>query len=91
MRCALILVLAFAATAAPARPTHLQGRCNAGHAQQFLGRFGSPEIAAQARDAAGARVVRWLWPGTVVTMEYDPGRLDIELNPQRIIHAFRCG
>lgn len=84
------LALAACATAAEP-PEHLSGRCDAGPAQQFLGRYGSPEIAAEAQAAAGAREIRWLWPGTMVTQEYDPGRLNIELSRSRTIHAIRCG
>ena len=96
MKRALFLALALAGCMTPQsrsgdRPARLAGRCDAGPAQQYLGRFGSPEIAGEARDVAGATRVRWLWPGTVTTMEYDPGRIDIVLTQQRIIHAIRCG
>lgn len=84
------LALASCASAAE-RPPHLAGRCDARPAQQFLGRFGSSEIAAEARAAAGAHTIRWLWPDATVTQEYDPGRLNLELSRSRTIHRIRCG
>jgi hypothetical protein len=55
---------------------------------------GEPESAAvaeQARQQSGARTVRWLRPGQIVTMEYRDDRLNLELDANGKIIAIRCG
>ena len=47
--------------------------------------------AEQARSDAGAKTVRVLEPGQMVTMEFDGERLNIEVDDKRTITALRCG
>ena len=72
-------------------PEHGAGACNADKAQSFVGQQGTVEIAAQARDAAGAATIRWLRPGMAVTMDYRTDRLNIELDAGDKIVSIRCG
>lgn len=58
---------------------------------RFVGREGTQALATEARDAAGAAVVRWLRPGQVVTMEYRRDRLNIEIDARGRVRALRCG
>lgn len=67
------------------------GSCDAAKAQSFVGERESPAIAEQARQKSGARTVRWLRPGQIVTMEYRDDRLNLELDAQGKIIAIRCG
>lgn len=67
------------------------GSCDTAKAQSFVGEPESAEIAEQARQKSGARTVRWLRPGQIVTMEYRDDRLNLELDAQGKIIAIRCG
>ena len=66
-------------------------RCDAGKAQNFIGKAATSETAEAARKAAGAEVVRWLRPGMAVTMEYRMGRLNITINEKNVIARINCG
>lgn len=85
---AFFLVLA---GCAPAIPPGEGGGCDAAKAQSFVGEPESAEIAERARKKSGARTVRWLRPGQIVTMEYRGDRLNLELDAKRKIIAIRCG
>lgn len=65
--------------------------CDPARVQAMLGEVASTELAAQARDAAGAHTVRTLAPGQAVTREYAEGRLNLQLDAQqRVVRAY-CG
>ena len=78
-----------------ASPAHAQSspaaRCDERAAQFAKGRPYSDQLAQQARQAAGAQVVRKPEPGQIYTMEYRFGRLNLELNSRRVIIRVRCG
>ena len=67
------------------------GSCDAAKAQSFVGEPENAAIAERARKESGARTVRWLRPGQIVTMEYRDDRLNLELDSQGKIIAIRCG
>lgn len=48
-------------------------------------------MVERARVAAGARTARVLKPGQMVTMEYLPGRLNIDVDERNVITNLRCG
>ncbi len=93
MRIALAL-LALAGSAC----SHLQstppppgGVCDAGPAQGLIGRQSSPALAREAQRLAGARTVRWLRPGQMVTMEFRADRLNLHLDGQDRVERINCG
>ena len=98
-RACVLLMLAGCVPATPAaegnQPPQEQpaegGRCDAAKAQSYVGEPESAAIAEQARQKSGARTVRWLRPGQIVTMEYRDDRLNLELDAQGKIIAIRCG
>lgn len=67
------------------------GSCDAKAAQSLVGRTADAAVAEQARAAAGARAVRVLRPGQMVTMEYRADRLNIDVDAQGVITGIRCG
>ena len=67
------------------------GRCDAAPAQHLLGRSRSAEIGAEALRLSGARALRWIPEGTMVTMDYREDRLNIELDGNGRITKIRCG
>lgn len=65
--------------------------CDAKSAQFAVGRAYTPELAEQARTAAGAKVVRVIEPGQAVTMDFRTDRLNLELDATRKVITVRCG
>ncbi len=88
----LLLVLAGCATApAPAPAGPGGGACNAAAAQFVVGRNADAAMQEAARLRSGARIVRTLRPGQVVTMEYSGERLNLELDAGGRVVRVRCG
>lgn len=57
-------------------------------ASQLSGFIGQP---ANAVDLSGNDPMRILPPGSVVTMDYNPARLNVELDEAGLITRFYCG
>jgi len=67
------------------------GSCDPLQAQWVVGKLVGEKEAEQARKDAGAKTVRILKPGQVVTMEFNAGRLNIDVDEKGIGVAARCG
>ncbi|KAF1694144.1 I78 family peptidase inhibitor [Pseudoxanthomonas koreensis] len=65
--------------------------CDDTQVQGLVGQVLEESTAEQARVDAGAKSVRVLEPGQMVTMEFDGERLNIEVDGERKIVALRCG
>ena len=65
--------------------------CNTDSVQNLLGQTYSGSVGEAARQRSGSRVIRLLKPGEVMTMEYDPSRINIILDDKGAIQALRCG
>ncbi|MFC3712366.1 I78 family peptidase inhibitor [Sphingoaurantiacus capsulatus] len=65
--------------------------CDAAKAQFAVGQSYSDSLAEQAREAAGAKMVRKLIPGQVVTMEFNGGRLNLDTDAAGKVSSARCG
>ena len=74
----------------PAAEPHAQ-QCAADRAQAFVGRPASRVLGEAARNAAGARILRTITPGMMVTMDYVPDRLNLVIDKRGRISAIRCG
>jgi hypothetical protein len=68
-----------------------RGACDADKAYPLIGEIRSEELGARALTQTGARVLRWITPGTSVTMDLREDRLNIDLDTQGRIVGFRCG
>jgi hypothetical protein len=71
---------------APPAPT-----CDASQVQGLVGQKADDAVAEQARSDAGAKHVRVLKPGQMVTMEFDGERLNLEVDAEGRITSVRCG
>jgi hypothetical protein len=67
------------------------GRCNADSLGNLVGRPASQELGAEALRRSGARVLRWIRPGDIVTMDYSEQRLNIHLDARGRVERFACG
>jgi hypothetical protein len=63
-------------------------------AEAVPGMLGKPATAArveQAREQTGAKSVRVVAPGDMVTLEHDPQRLTIDIDEAELIQRISCG
>ncbi|MPS27951.1 I78 family peptidase inhibitor [Pigmentiphaga sp.] len=68
-----------------------QGQCQADAAQSLVGQQLSSVLAEEARKASGAGSARVLRPGQAITMEFNPFRVNVEVNRREVVTAIRCG
>ena len=66
-------------------------RCNADPAQKLTGQTYSEAIEQEAKELSDSRTVRTLRPGQVITMEYNPERLNLRLDKRNVIETIGCG
>ena len=65
--------------------------CNVEGLHDLVGRPATAELGAEALRRSHARTMRWIRPGDVVTMDYSPQRLNINLDAQGRVERFTCG
>ncbi|MBW8851903.1 MAG: Elastase inhibitor AFLEI Flags: Precursor [Xanthomonadales bacterium] len=65
--------------------------CDASRAQDFVGRKADADTQQAAMAASGAKVVRVLRPGMMVTMEYRGDRLNLRIDGAGKILSVTCG
>jgi hypothetical protein len=65
--------------------------CQAARARNFIGRTDNPATRAALGAGVGQRVVRWIKPGTPVTQDLQPGRLNVIVVEDGRIGSLRCG
>jgi hypothetical protein len=96
----LLLVTGACMTPAPAPgggeqvPVHGGGTgyiCDAGKAGSLTGQPATSEVGSRALSMTGARTVRWIRPGAIVTMDYREDRLNIELDARNRVTRLSCG
>jgi hypothetical protein len=68
-----------------------QGRCRARPAEVLVGETYRRKVPTRAKALSGARTVRVIWPGQVVTADYREDRLNLNVDRNRTITAVRCG
>lgn len=76
---------------APGPAAEPPSACNADAVQNMLGQFASAENVEKIRIQAGAEKVRVLAPGDRATMDFNPQRLNIEIDEAEMIQRFNCG
>ncbi|MBS0428745.1 MAG: peptidase inhibitor I78 [Proteobacteria bacterium] len=78
-----------AAPAAPPPPP--PAACDAAGAQFAVGQPMTPPLEAAVRARANAASVRVLKPGQPATMEFNPARVNIDLDARNRVKTVRCG
>jgi len=58
---------------------------------QFAGQVASQQLGARMLAASGARVLRWVPKGAVVTMDYREDRITIYLDGSNRVERASCG
>ena len=67
------------------------GKCNAEGLDRFVGQPGSEENTAAILRESGAKTLRTIPHGSMVTMDYSEQRVNVKLDPQNKIEAVTCG
>nr|WP_286948225.1 entry exclusion lipoprotein TrbK [Pseudomonas sp. UBA6718] len=67
------------------------GRCNAEAVQHLVDQRITAELAEEARVKAGAEHLRVTQPNQPVTMDYNPQRLNIDIDEDDSIIRLSCG
>ena len=57
----------------------------------FVGREPTSEVGTDILNKSGAKVLRWLKPGQIVTMEFRSDRVNVHLNANNRIERVTCG
>ena len=65
--------------------------CHAARISSFIGRPDDPATRAALAALIGKRAVRWVGPGTAVTQDMQPGRLNVIVVEDGRIGSLRCG
>lgn len=96
MRCLLIALAAMpvaACTVAESASTGglPEGPCRNEPLAQFIGQPATQELGARMMAASGARILRWVPKGGVVTMDFSPARLTVALDGSNRVESANCG
>ncbi|MWV11404.1 hypothetical protein F3I62_04780 [Pseudomonas sp. R-28-1W-6] len=66
-------------------------RCDADPIHELIGKTLDNQLATEARDQADARFLRITRPNQPVTMDYNPQRLNIDIDDAGVILQVSCG
>ncbi|AOB30917.1 hypothetical protein AKI39_09780 [Bordetella sp. H567] len=73
-------------------PSYAASRgCDAQPVQNMIGTKLTSSVESQIKQASSSSKTRVLKPGEVMTMEYDPQRINLILDQQGALTALRCG
>ncbi len=85
------LALAACATTGMAPPAPGDGVCRGDNLGQFAGRPATPQLDAEMMRVSGARIIRRVAKGMMVTMEYSDQRLTVWLTEDNRVERATCG
>ena len=95
MRIALLLLALAAAACTQERPATAPAapgvQCNANNLQSLIGQPRSEALIAEAKRLSGAKMVRYLTPDMMVTMEFRADRLNLHVGSDGKVASARCG
>jgi len=88
----ILALLAGCSSSQPAQPVaEITGDCNVENLQGVLGQNASAELIEQVQQRANAKTLRVLAPGDAATMDYNPQRLNIDIDESEVIIRLTCG
>ena len=91
---AAALVLSSSACAAAPAPVAVApstSACSQPPLDAFKGRAATAQVGAEMLAASGARNIRWVQPGMMVTMDYREDRITVYLDAANRIERASCG
>ena len=87
---ALALTACTIAESDPGVP-RLEGSCRNEPLAQFIGQTASADLGSRMLSVSGARVIRWVPKGGMVTMDFSPSRLTVQLDEANRVKTANCG
>jgi hypothetical protein len=72
-------------------PNSGAGRCDTTRVHSFVGVLGTADVGKAIFKRSGAKQLRWIPPGTMVTMDYRTDRLNIRTDARNFVTAIDCG
>ncbi|MFG0722089.1 I78 family peptidase inhibitor [Pseudomonas sp. GLN_6] len=88
----LLALLAGCSSQPPAQQAaEISGDCNVEPVHGVLGQTASSELIEQVQQQANAKTLRVLAPGDAATMDYNPQRLNIDIDESEVIIRLTCG
>lgn len=89
---ALLALLAGCSSQPPAQQAaEISGDCDVEQVHGVLGQTASSELIEQVLQQANAKTLRVLAPGDAATMDYNPQRLNIDIDESEVIIRLTCG
>lgn len=67
------------------------GSCHDDALTTFIGQDATPEIGGTLVRQSGARVLRWVPKGSMITMDFSADRLTVYLDADNKIERLSCG
>ena len=67
------------------------GSCHDETLTTFMGQDATPEIGGTLMRQSGARVLRWVPKGSMITMDFSADRLTVYLDADNKIEKLSCG
>lgn len=74
----------------PAPPATMEPNCGADQLGAYIGSKATDDVIAAIRTWRGEHPIRVLKPDSMVTMDYRPDRLNIDVDGNGTIKGFRC-
>ncbi|WP_394238310.1 I78 family peptidase inhibitor [Pseudomonas anguilliseptica] len=88
----LLTLLAGCSSQPPAQQAaEISGDCDVEQVHGALGQTASSELIEQVQQQANAKTLRVLAPGDAATMDYNPQRLNIDIDESEVIIRLTCG
>jgi hypothetical protein len=94
---ALLAMFALSACAAASPPGEVPVRggsafvCHGERLGRFVGQPATQELGADMLRVSGARIIRWVAHGMMITMEFSEERLTVHLTPDGRVERANCG
>ncbi len=87
----ILIIAALAALATVVEGQPLPDVCGAGKMNAMIGKKADAATIAAIRKKSGAKAMRVIRPGQMVTMDYSETRLNVSLDGKGRIKEFGCG
>ena len=75
----------------PGRNAAAAGACNAGPVAWAVGQQAEQDVMARVWRESGAGLIRPIGPGQVVTRDFRPDRVNVEIDANNTITRITCG
>lgn len=88
---AFLVMLGCASVPEGEAPTQSSGACRTEGLDELVGRPATQALGTEAMRRSGARAIRWIRPGDMVTMDHREDRLNVHLDAPGRVERFACG